>query len=67
MMRACRKIDKKALENLITRAKMHSSAASYVAFLDPMEGLFVSILIEMEKELNKLKEKVKKLEKLDDI
>jgi dihydroxyacetone kinase-like predicted kinase len=34
---------------------MHSSASTYAAFSDPVEGAFLSIMLEQEKEIRRLK------------
>ncbi len=42
---------------------MHASAASYDARVDPVESLFMSILVEQEKEIEALRKKIEELEK----
>ena len=54
--RALRKDDREAFESLINRARMHASAATYEISLDPTESAFLSMLLEHEKELMRLKE-----------
>ncbi len=54
--RALRKEDKEAFDNVMRKAKHHASAASYQASVDPTEMIFLSVLIEQEKELRRLKE-----------
>jgi dihydroxyacetone kinase-like predicted kinase len=36
-------------------ARMHASASSYAAFLDPLVGTILSILLEQEKTIGTLK------------
>lgn len=45
------------------RARTHASAASYDTRVDPVESLFMSILLEQEKELVELRKKLEALEK----
>lgn len=54
--RALRKDDREAFESLVNRARMHASAATYAISLDPTESAFLSMLLEHEKELMRLKE-----------
>jgi hypothetical protein len=53
--RALRKDDREAFESLVNRARMHASAATYAIDLDPAESAFLSMLLEHEKELMRLK------------
>jgi hypothetical protein len=61
--RALRKEDREVFDRLIEKARLHASAASYEARLDPMESMFMSILLEQEKEIQELKEKLKEIKK----
>jgi hypothetical protein len=61
--KALRKEDKVAFDRLMDRARMHASAASYDTRVDPVESLFMSILLEQEKEIDELRKKLKELEK----
>jgi hypothetical protein len=61
--KALRKEDKAAFDRLMDRARMHASAASYDTRVDPVESLFMSILLEQEKEIDELRKKLKELEK----
>jgi hypothetical protein len=61
--KALRKEDKGAFDRLMDRARMHASAASYDTRVDPVESLFMSILLEQEKEIDELRKKLKELEK----
>ena len=53
--RALRKGDREAFESLIRSARMHASAATYAVSLDPTESAFLSMLLEHEKELMRLR------------
>jgi DNA repair ATPase RecN len=61
--KALRKQDREAFDRLMEKARTHASAASYDARLDPGESLFMSILVELERELEELREKLAELEK----
>jgi DNA repair ATPase RecN len=60
--KALRKEDREAFDRLMDRARTHASAASYDARVDPVESLFMSILLEQEKEIEELRKKLEKLE-----
>jgi len=51
--RALRREDREAFDALVNRARQHSSAASYQASADPVETIFLSMLVDMEKELGR--------------
>ncbi len=53
--RALRKDDREAFEALIKSARMHSSASTYAISVDPSESAFLSMLLEHEKELMRLR------------
>lgn len=53
--RALPKEDQKIFDHMVNRARMHSSASTYAAFSDPVEGALLSILLEQEKEIRRLK------------
>ncbi len=53
--RALREKDREAFDRLLNKARQHASAASYSAHLDPTDLAFLSVLLEMEKELEALK------------
>ena len=42
---------------MMKKARMHASTSTYAAFLDPLGGFVLSILLEQEKSLRALKEK----------
>jgi len=60
--KALRKEDREAFDRLMEKARTHASAASYDARVDPSESLFMSILVELERELDALRAKVAELE-----
>lgn len=49
--------DRKILESIIIDGKKHLHAASYSSFVDPFKGVLIGMLIEMKKEIIKLKKK----------
>ncbi len=63
--RALRREDRERFERLMQMAQRHASAASYQPRTDPMESVFMSILVEMEKEIETLREKVDEYERMD--
>ncbi len=48
--------DKAAFDSLMNKAREHASSCTVAPTLDPMDAVFLSILVEQEKELNSLKE-----------
>ena len=56
--RALRRDDREAFVSLVNRARMHSSAATYAISVDPSESAFLSMLLEHEKELMRLRKAV---------
>ena len=61
--KALRKEDQVAFDRLMERARMHASAASYDTRTDPVESLFMSILLEQEKEIAELRKKLEQVGK----
>jgi hypothetical protein len=53
--RALRKDDREAFEALVKSARMHASASTYAISVDPSESAFLSMLLEHEKELMRLR------------
>ena len=53
--RALRNDDRQAFDRLMSRARLHGGAASNAARLNPTEALFMAVLVEHEKELERLK------------
>ncbi|HLE54960.1 MAG TPA: hypothetical protein VI999_06965 [Thermoplasmata archaeon] len=54
--RALREKDREAFDRLLNKARQHASAASYAAHLDPTDLAFLSILLEIEKDLERIKD-----------
>ncbi len=54
--RALRGEDKVAFDALMNKARMHASSCTVAPTLDPMDAVFLSILIEQQKEINSLRE-----------
>jgi hypothetical protein len=54
--RALRGEDKAAFDSLMNKARMHASSCTVAPTLDPMDAVFLSILIEQQKEINSLRE-----------
>ncbi|HOE53040.1 MAG TPA: hypothetical protein PKO24_05350 [Methanomassiliicoccales archaeon] len=55
--RALPQEDRAAFDRLSDKVRMHASACTVAAFLDPLEGALLSILLEQEKELERLRKK----------
>ena len=55
--RALPQEDRVAFDRLSDKVRLHASACSVAAFLDPLEGALLSILLEQEKELERLRKK----------
>lgn len=55
--RALSQEDREVFDRLSDKVRLHASAATVAAFLDPLEGAFLSILLEQEKELERLRKK----------
>lgn len=53
--RALRKKDRELFDRLTVKARQHASAASFCAHLDPLETALLSILLEMEREMEALR------------
>jgi hypothetical protein len=60
--RALRKEDRALFEELMEKARKHASAAGYGVRVNPMESFFMSIILEIEKELKEIKKKCEKHE-----
>lgn len=52
--RALREKDREVFDELMFKARQHASAGSYCAHLDPVATMFLSILLEMQKEVRNL-------------
>jgi len=55
--RALPQEDREAFDRLSDKVRMPASAATCAAFLDPVEGALLSILLEQEKDLERLRKK----------
>lgn len=53
--RALRKKDRELFDRLAVKARLHASAASFCAHLDPLETALLSILLEMQREIDALR------------
>jgi hypothetical protein len=56
--RALRKGDREAFDDLMNKARMHASAATYAISMDPTESAIISMLLEHEKELARLRKEM---------
>ena len=56
--RALRGEDKAAFDNIMNKAREHASSCTVAPALDPMDSIFLSILVEQQKELISLQEAV---------
>lgn len=56
--RALRGEDKIAFDILMNKAREHASSCTVTPALEPMDTIFLSILVEQQKELNSLQEAV---------
>jgi hypothetical protein len=54
--RALRKEDRAAFDALMNRARRYASAAGYQALADPMETAVLSMLLGLEKEMERMKD-----------
>lgn len=57
--RALRPADKEVFDQLVNKAREHASACSYANRVEPMESVFMSIMLELQKEIEGLKNKLK--------
>jgi len=57
--RALRIEDREAFDTVMALAREHASASSFMVDSDPMDALFMSVLVEQQKEILDLKRKVK--------
>ncbi len=53
--RALREKDRRLFDEIVTKVRQHSSAASFCAHLDPLETAILSALLEMQREIEELK------------
>ncbi len=55
--RALRERDREAFDRLLNKSRQHASAASYCAHIDPSILAILSILLEMEREIEGLRKR----------
>src|SRR3990170_3461206 len=56
--RALRGEDRLAFDSLMNKARAHASSCTVAPLLEPMDAVFLSILVEQEKEINALREAI---------
>ena len=61
--RSLRKQDQELFDELFERARLHAQAAVQAAYPEPMESIFISVLIEMLREEKHLRARVDELER----
>ena len=54
--RALRGEDKKAFDSLMNKAREHASSCTVAPSIEPMDAVFLSMLVEIQKEMDSLKE-----------
>ena len=54
--RALREKDRETFDRVVSKARQHASAASYCAHMDPTILAILSVLLEMEREIERLKQ-----------
>jgi hypothetical protein len=54
--RALRGEDRAAFDSLMNMARQHASSCTVAPLLDPMDAVFLSILIEQQKEISSIRE-----------
>ena len=54
--KALRGEDRAAFDSLMNKARQHASSCTVVPTLDPMEAMFLSMLVEQQKEISSLHE-----------
>lgn len=60
--RVLRKADQRAFDEMFDMAKYHSAACAYASRPIPAESIFMSILLEHQKTIATLRERVQRLE-----
>ncbi len=56
--RALRKREKEIFDEIMESAKRKAHASTNQAFVDPMDGIYLSILLEMKRELKEIKREI---------
>lgn len=64
--RALRGEDKLAFDGLMNKAKEHASSCTVTPLLEPMDAVFLSILVEQEKEIISLRD-AQRIGKMEEI
>lgn len=59
--RALRGEDKIAFDSLMNKARAHASSCTVTPMLEPIDAVFLSILVEQEKEINSLRQSLQNL------
>jgi ABC-type proline/glycine betaine transport system permease subunit len=54
--RALRGEDRNAFDSLMNKARQHASSCTVAPLLDPMDAVFLSVLVEQQKEISSLRE-----------
>ncbi len=54
--RALRGEDRDAFDIIMNMARKHASSSTVTPMLDPMESIFLSVLIEQQKKINRMQE-----------
>ena len=64
--RALRGEDKLAFDGLMNKAREHASSCTVTPLLEPMDAVFLSILVEQEKEIISLRDtqRIRKMEEI---
>ncbi len=60
--RALRRGDREAFDSMMNKARQHSSASIFNVEIDPSDSMFMSILLEQEKEIAELKGRLREAE-----
>ena len=63
--RALPQEDRETFDRMVNRIRMHASASTYAIFNDPFEGAVLSMLLEQEKEIARLKKEAASHEGVD--
>jgi hypothetical protein len=63
--RALPQEDREVFDHMVNRIRMHASASTYAIFNDPFEGAVLSMLLEQEKEIARLKKGATSYEGMD--
>ena len=60
-MRSLRRSEKRLFKKIKEMARKHASSSSHANFLDSFKGAALSIFLEQQKEIEKLKEEIEEL------